>query len=43
VKSLLAKDAYKIVGSGDSILVWEDPWLSNKLGFISIHSNQGAK
>ena len=27
VKSLLAKDAYKIVGSGDSILVWEDPWI----------------
>ena len=27
VKSFLARGACKLVGSGDSILVWNDPWI----------------
>ncbi len=27
IKSLLARGACKLVGSGDSILVWNDPWI----------------
>ena len=27
VKSLLAKGTSRMVGNGDSILVWDDPWI----------------
>jgi hypothetical protein len=33
VKSFLAKRACKLVGSGDSILVWNDPWISGLPSF----------
>uniref|UniRef100_A0A2N9GV72 Reverse transcriptase zinc-binding domain-containing protein n=1 Tax=Fagus sylvatica TaxID=28930 RepID=A0A2N9GV72_FAGSY len=33
VKSFLAKGACKLVGSGDSILVWNDPWISGLPSF----------
>ena len=32
-KPLLIKGACKLVGSGENILVWEDPWVPDLPGF----------
>lgn len=36
VKNIIKLGLCKLVGSRNSILVWEDPWLPNKSGFIPI-------
>lgn len=43
VKNLLANGAHKIVGNGDNILVWEDPWLPDLLGFSPRPRFQGEE
>ena len=32
-KSLLARGACKVVGSGDSILIWSEPWVPGLINF----------
>lgn len=39
-RTLLQKRACKLVGSGESILVWEDPWLPNEPGFSPCPASQ---
>ena len=40
VKNIIKLGACKVVGSGNTILVWEDPWLPNKSGLFQ---HQGLK
>jgi hypothetical protein len=40
-KNILTKGVYKLVEDGDYILVWEDPWIPDKLDFKPCPSAQG--
>ena len=40
VKDIIKLGACKVVGSGNTILVWEDPWLPDKSGFIPTPRDQ---
>ena len=40
MKDIIKLGVCKLVGFGNTILVWEDPWLPNKSGFIPTPRSQ---